>query len=248
MVPEAQRLHAALVTAFPAYATKRLTEAGSMLDRDVVEAIEVATTQLDLELAAELGKPFVEQQRTPLQLFDQAIGTLTPLLVDAGVDPHASGRDGDPFGLAPGSSGVLGDAVQRAHTAWGAAKAAALTGGDPRGPQSPSVVVMTTDRGARQQLCHAAEAAGYACVAARNPSAVAGAIATETLKLGIVDLAHRAARDAIGRLREAGVTTVAFGTRVDDLTETGLLASGVGLVIEREALLAAPADHLPRLV
>lgn len=248
MVPEAQRLHAALVAAFPAYTTRRFAEAGFPLDRNAVDAVEAATTQLDLELAAELGKPFVEQTRTPLELFDQAMSTLTPILLDAGVVPTETGREGDPLDLAPGSSGVLGDTVQRAHTAWGAAKAAALTGGDPRGPQPPTVVVMSMDRVARQQLCYAAEQAGYDCVAARNPSAVAGAIAAETLHLGIVDLAHRAAPDALARLREAGVRTIAFGAAVDDLSETGLLASGVELVLEREALLSEPAQHLPRLV
>jgi hypothetical protein len=248
MVPEAKRLHAALVAAFPAYATRRFADAGYPLDKRSVEAIEAATTRLDFELADELERPFVDQRRTPLELFDNAIGTLTPILLAAGVEPRAGGRSSDPYDLAPGSTAVLGEAVQRAQAAWGAAKASAFTGGDPRGPQRPTVVVMTMDRVARQQLCYAAEQAGYQCVPARNPSGVAGAIAADKVKLGLVDLAHRAARDAVERLRSAGVTTIVFGAAIDDLTETGLLAAGVRTVVDREALLTAPEEHLPRLV
>jgi hypothetical protein len=248
MIPEAQRLHAAMVSAFPAYATRRFADAAFPLDRRSVEAIETATTQLDLDLADELGRPFVEQRRTPLEVFDGAMSTLTPVLLAAGVDPPTGGRAGDPYDLAPGSSAVLGDAVQKAHAAWGAAKAAAFTGGNPRGPKRPIVVVLTMDRVARQELCHAAEEAGFHCVAARNPSGVAGAIAGDNVKVGLVDLAHRAARDAVKRLRDAGVSTIVFGSAIDDLTETGLRAAGVATVLDREALLRAPEEHLPRLV
>lgn len=248
MVPEAQRLHAALVSSFPAYATRRFADAGYPLDKRSVQAIEAATTQLDLDLASELEQPFVEQRRTPLEVFNIAMSTLTPVLLAAGVDPPAAGRTGDPYDLGPGSTAVLGDAVQKAHAAWGAAKAAAFTGGDPRGPHRPTVVVMTMDRVARQELCFAAEEAGYHCVAARNPSAIAGAIAADTVKMGIVDLAHRAAHDAVKRLGEAGVLTIAFGSAIDDLTETGLRAAGVSAVVDREALLGAPEQYLPRLV
>lgn len=247
MVPEAQRLHAALVSAFPAYTTRRFADRGYPLDRSTVEAIEAATAQLDLDLAAELERPFVEQRRTPLEVFEAALNTLTPTLLARGVEETPDARKGDPYALAPGSSAALGEAVQTAHVAWGAAKATALTRGDPRGPHRPTVVVMTMDRVARQQLCYAAEQAGYDCVAARNPSAVAGAVATDTVKLALVDLAHRAAYDAVERLGKAGVATIVFGAGVDDLTETGLRAAGVKSVVERDRLLGEPGEHLPRI-
>lgn len=248
MIPEAQRLHAALVSAFPAYVTRRFAAAGYPLDRPSVEAIEAATTQLDLDLASELERPFVEQRRTPLEVFEDATGTLSAVLRAAGVDPPEGGRSADPYDLAPGSSAVLGEAVQKAHTVWGNAKAAAFATGNLRGPQRPIVVVLTMDRVVRQQLCSAAEDAGYHCVGARNPSAVAGAIAADHVKVGLVDLAHRASRETLKQLHDAGVRTIVFGSAIDDLTETGLLASGVGAVVDREALLKAPEEHLPRIV
>ncbi len=247
MIPEAQRLHAALVSAFPAYVTARFAERGYPLDRPTVEAIEAATSQLDLDLAAELERPFVEQRRTPLEVFGSALGTLNPILAAAGIEESPERREGDPYALAPGSSAALGDAVQTAHLGWGGAKAASLTRADPRGPQRPVVVVFTMDHVVRQELCHAAEAAGYDCVAARNPSAVAEAIAGDTVKLAFVDLAHRAAGDAVKRLTSAGVPTTAFGGGVDDLTETGLRAAGVRAVLERDRLLSHPEEQFPRI-
>ena len=246
MLPEAQRLHAALVSAFPMYTTGLFADRGYPLDRKVVLAIEAATTQLDLELAAELERPFVDQRRTPLEMFAGSLESLTPVLEEEGI-AALSDRPDDPYELAPGSSSALGDAVQTAHLAWGSAKAAALTGGDPRGPQRPAVVVVTMDRATRQQLCQAAERLGYECFAARNPSAVAGAVATEAAKLAFVDLGHRAAHDAVDRLTGAGVPTTVFGAEIDDLTETGLRAAGVRDVVERERLLSNPEDHLPAL-
>lgn len=248
MVPEAQRLHAALVSAFPAYATALFADRSYPLDRHTVEAIETATAQLDLDLADELEHPFVKQRRTPLEVFAAALGGLNPVLADAGIDDAPDGRSGDPYALAPGSSAALGEAVQAAHVQWGAAKATALTSVDRQAPPRPAVVVLTMDRVTRQQLCEAAEQAGYQCHDARNPSAVASALATDTVKFALVDLAHRAAYDAVERLTKAGVPTTVFGSGVDDLTETGLRAAGVKSVVERDRLLSEPADHLPSIV
>lgn len=247
MVPEAQRLHAALVSAFPAYTTALFAEHGYPLDRSTVEVIETATAQLDLDLAEGLEQPFVEQRRTPLELFSLALGTLNQILEDADVAQSPDGRPGDPYGLVPGSSAALGDAVQAAHTQWGAAKAIALTHVDRTAPPRPAVVVLTADRVARQQLCEAAEQAGYQCHGARNPSAVASAVATDTVKLAFVDLAHRAAHDAVARLTAAGIPTTVFGAEIDDLTETGLRAAGVRSVVERDRLLSEPEASFPRI-
>ncbi len=247
MVPEAQRLHTALVSAFPAYTTALFAEHGYPLERSTVEVIETATVQLDLELAELLEQPFVEQRRTPLELFSLALGTLNPILEDAGVEASPDGRPGDPYGLAPGSSASLGDAVQAAQVAWGAAKAIALTRVDRTAPPRPAVVVLTADRVARQQLCEAAEQAGYQCHGVRNPSAVASAVATDTVKLAFVDLAHRAAHDAVARLTAAGIPTTVFGAEIDDLTETGLRAAGVRSVVERDRLLTEPEASFPRI-
>ena len=248
MVPEAQRLHAALVSAFPAYVTGLFAERGYALDRDAVDAIEVATSQLDLELADELGRPFLEQRRTPLEMFGSALQGLNPMLDATDASAPDDARPGDPYGLAPGSPELLGDAVQAAHQRWGEAKATALTSVvDRAAKQRPGVVVLTMDRVARQRLCDAAERAGLQCFGARNPSAVDNALATGKIRLAFVDLAHRAAYESIERLTNADVPTAVFGATIDDLTETGLQAAGVTLVVERERLLSAPEDHLPKV-
>lgn len=247
MVPEAQRLHAALVSAFPAYTTALFADRGYPLDRETVETIEAATATLDLDLAEELEHSFVEQRRTPLEVFSIALSSLDPILGAADIEESRDGRPGDPYALAPGSSAALGDAVQAAHTQWGAAKAIALTRVDRTSPPRPGIVVLTMDRVARQQLCEAAEDSGFRCHAARNPSAVASALGTDTIKLAFVDLAHRAAYDAVQRLTKAGVATIVFGSGIDDLTETGLRAAGVKSVVERDRLLSAPKEHLPRI-
>jgi hypothetical protein len=247
MVPEAQRLHAALVSAFPAYSTALFADRGYALDRQTVDLIGSATAQLDLDLAEELERPFVEQRRTPLEVFGTALGTLNPVLADAGIEASPQGRPSDPYALAPGSSAALGEAVQTAHVRWGAAKATALTSVDRHAPPRPAVIVLTMDRVTRQQLCDAAEKAGYQCHGARNPSAVASALATDAVKLAFVDLAHRAAYESVERLTKAGVPTTVFGTSIDDLTETGLRAAGVKSVVERDRLLSEPGESFPRI-
>jgi len=247
MVPEAQRLHSALVSAFPAYTTALFADRGYPLDRETVETIEAATADLDLDLAGELERSFIEQRRTPLEVFSIALSSLDPILEAADTEESRDGRPGDPYALAPGSSAALGDAVQAALNQWGAAKAIALTRVDRTAPPRPGIVVLTMDRVARQQLCEAAERFGYQCHAARNPSAVVSALGTDTIRLAFVDLAHRAAYDAAERLTNADVPTIVFGSGIDDLTETGLRAAGVKTVVERDRLLSAPDDHLPRL-
>ena len=92
MVPEAQRLHSALVSAFPAYVTTVFTKRGYPLDRTMASAIEEATAFLDVELAVVLDQEYREQRRSPLELFRAALEILASTLAESGVTPTPSGQ------------------------------------------------------------------------------------------------------------------------------------------------------------
>ena len=248
MIPEAQRLHAAFVAALPDYATARFAEQGYPLDRSSVDSIERATAALDAELGSELELPFREQRRSPLQIVRWALTIPGDALAAAGVAPAAPGgprSDVDPYDLAPGSSSALGYEAHDAHLRWGVAKAAAFINREEAAPVQPLVLVMADERVDREQLMSAVEMRALHPYAARNPAAVATALERGPVVFALVDLAHRASRDAITRLVEASVPTIVYGDTIDDLTETGLRAQGVRDVVDRQRLLADPSAFLP---
>lgn len=248
MVPEAQRLHTAFVSALPAYATAVFVERGYPLDRSAVESIEHATAVLDAELGSELELPFRDQRRSPLEMVRRALAIPSDALSEAGVAPVGSPglRNGaDPYDLAPGSSSALGQEAHEAHLRWGVAKAAAFTTGESHTPAQTIALVMAENRSDREELAAAIEDMGTTALAARNPAAVANAIDNTTVVFAVVDLDHRSARESITRLVEATIPTVVYGTSIDDLSETGLRAQGVRDVVDRRRLLADPSSFLP---
>lgn len=248
MIPEAYRLHAAMVAAFPDYVTSVFAERGYPLDRHAVETIEHAAVALDWALSEELSLPFRRQRRGPLELFQSAARTTAQVLEEAGIAPlQSSGRMGeiDPYGLVPGSSSALGTEVHEAHLAWGAAKAAAFVETHHPTAKGKVTLVLAGDRSERAALVDALGSSGVVCVSVRNPAGVSDAL-DESIVLGaVVDLDHRSGREVIRSLLGAGVPTVAFGDGIDDLTETGLRAQGVRTVVERRQLLDDPRRYVP---
>jgi hypothetical protein len=251
MVPEAQRLHSTLVSAFPSYVTAVFTERGYPLNRTTAVAIEEATAFLDAELAILLEQEYEEQRRSPLELFRVALEMLASALADAGVSPAATDRsttEGDTYGLAPGSSSALGPEAHEAHLAWGVSKASVFLAGRSTTPPEPAILLMSADRGEQDALVPLLESPGVECLATRNPAAIAAAIEHRTILMAFVDFAHRSARGAVTRLVEADVPTIVYGDDVDDLEETGLRAQGVRKVIDHHEFVADPTRFLPRLV
>ena len=248
MISVAQRLHAALVSAFPDYVTGVFSERGYPLDRSSAEAIEGAVTFLDVELGAELDQPFRKQRRSPLEIFRGALEIMGRALADAGVAPNAlqplPGQV-DPFGLAPGSSSVLGTEAHEAHLAWGAAKASAFIGERSATSGRPTILLMAADRDDREILARLLESPGVACLPARNPAAIAAEIEKGTVLIAVVDVAHRSSGDAITRLTRRGIPTVVYGDDIDDLRETGLRAQGVRSVVDRGQFIADPTRFVP---
>lgn len=250
MVPEAQRLHAAFVSALPAYLTAIFAERGYPANRASVESIESATAVLDAELGSELELAFREQRRSPLEIVRWVLAIPSSTLAKAGVSSSGVAgpvNDVDPYDLAPGSSSALGPEAHEAHLRWGIAKATAFTSGTVAPPADPVVLVMAESRADREELMAAVEGRGMLPAAVRNPGALVAAIERRSVVLAVVDLSHRSAREAIARLTEATVVTIVYGDSIDDLMETGLRAQGVRDVVDRRRLLADPSAFLPLL-
>jgi hypothetical protein len=250
MVPEAQRLHAAFVSALPAYLTALFAERGYPADRASVESIESATAVLDAELGSELELAFREQRRSPLEIVRWVLAIPSSALAEAGVSSSGvagSVNDVDPYDLAPGSSSALGPEAHEAHLRWGIAKATAFTSGALAPPADPVVLVMAESRADREELMAAVEGRGMLPTAVRNPVALVAAIERRSVVLAVVDLSHRSAREAIARLTGATIVTIVYGDSIDDLMETGLRAQGVRDVVDRRRLLADPSAFLPLL-
>jgi len=250
MVPEAQRLHSTLVSAFPAYVTAVFTERGYPLNRTTATAIEEATAFLDAELAVVLEQEYEDQRRSPLELFRAALEMLASTLTEIGVSPATtdhSTTDGDTYGLAPGSSSALGPEAHEAHLAWGASKASVFLAGRSMTPPEPAILLMSADRREQDVLVPLLRTPGMECLAARNPAAIAAAIEHRAVLMAFVDFAHRSARGAVTRLIEVGVPTIVYGDDIDDLQETALRAQGVRAVIGRREFVADPTRFLPPL-
>ncbi|MDX1449483.1 MAG: hypothetical protein R3246_10535 [Acidimicrobiia bacterium] len=126
----ADELAEALVFAYRPHVERRLAERG--LTIDVSPAIDAGEQWLAEALADLLDRPFSEQSRGPLEVFQEAMRFPTAALSDAGVEPvdrdevTANALPGDVYDLAPASSRDLGEEVWRAHLLWGARKARAL--------------------------------------------------------------------------------------------------------------------------
>lgn len=137
MPPESRRLHAALVAVYPAHVRRR---AGDRAVPGLGEAIDQGTAWLEETLSRLLSLPFPEQRRGPLEVFQEAMRFPTDALRAAGEPPVArdpvteAALPGDAYDLAPASPRDLGEDVWAVHLAWGAAKAAAITGGERPAP------------------------------------------------------------------------------------------------------------------
>lgn len=134
--PIAAGLVSALVEAYAPYVRDRVARLGQEAPPDLDDAIEQGRRWLETALPDLLGRSFASQDRGPLELFQEALRFPTAELEHAGHQPVprdelvANALPGDLFDLAPASSNDLGEAAWKAHLAWGAAKAAAMTSPD----------------------------------------------------------------------------------------------------------------------
>lgn len=128
-----ENLSEALVATYRPYVVERLAGVEGVAGLD--DALTQGAAWLESALQALFSKPYVEQPRGPLELFQQALEFPTNVIELAGGMPverdevAVAALPGDLFGLAPASSRDLGDVVWEAHMRWGVAKASAMTAG-----------------------------------------------------------------------------------------------------------------------
>ena len=128
------RLLEALVDSYESYVRAAVAQRLGSEPTGLDEAIGEGRQWLQDVLERLLLLPYPLQDRGPLEVFQEAIRFPTLVLQAAGHppverdEPARNALPGDVYDLAPASSRDLGEEVWRAHLAWGAAKAAAMTG------------------------------------------------------------------------------------------------------------------------
>lgn len=128
-----QALRDRLIEVYETHVRARLTEQGIDAPDGIDAAIERGRMALESTLDELLSKPYGDQTRGPLELFQEAMEHPTLALHAAGVEPvrrdetTRSALPGDLYDLAPASSQTLGEKAWHAHLAWGLAKAMAVT-------------------------------------------------------------------------------------------------------------------------
>ena len=222
-----QTLRSALVSAYPTYVASWARDHGVEMDPVIADAVVEGSEVLDGLLSTFERTDPVDQRRSPLELFREALRPVDRALRTVQVPIPESGgtvrmATWDDYGLSPGSSQVLGPAAHDAHLRWGIERVALMT----RPP-----ILLVGDATGRLQV--AIENAGYR---RGGPG--------DTIAVVDVDAADVA---AIRELSESGSHVVAVGDSVNDLTTPGLLALGAAVVVEMGRFVADPAEHLPKL-
>ena len=239
LIDEAAAVHATFASAYPGYVAARV--AGLGVDAGAIEPdIAAGAAWLDSELTALLGLPFDRQARSPLEVFQEAMRFPTEALAAAGLpeverDPVArAALPGDRYGLAPASSQDLGEEAWQAHIVWGAAKARELA--------RPTALLVSSDLMDRPRIEASVAAAGYRMLLWH------GAPPEQSPVVGMVDLAHADADDAIATLAARGVRVLAYGPHVDDFALTRARTLGAAEALPRSRFFRALGSLLPPIV
>ena len=237
--PESEALRSALVAAYHPYLQRALAERGLSVP-GLDPALDEGRAWLDQSLAALLSKPFREQSRGPLEVFQEAIRFPTEALYAVGAE--APTRDetarvalpGDLYDLAPSSSQALGEEVWEAHLAWGAAKARAYR---------PTVGLFSADLTDRSKVEPIAGAAGFGLVVWMGMGDLSRGFHRPAV--AFVDLEHHEADRAIRALVDEGVRVIGFGPHVDDLAMVRARAMGAADALPRSVFLRTLDRLLP---
>ena len=207
------------VGAYRPYVLGRLEELGIDPPDRMAESLDDGEQWLRQALEELLAKPYPDQRRGPLELLQEAMRHPTEVLLEAGLSPGnrdpvaASALPGDLFDLAPASSQSLGEEAWRAHLAWGAAKAAAITS-----PAKRAVLVVSANLLDRSRIESAVKGNGLGLAASDSDP---GSLARALVDLGAPGAIHR-----IEQLAAAGVEVIAFGPHVDTSALEAAAAAG----------------------
>lgn len=239
-------LIAALVDGYRPYTTGRLAQRGWEVPD---AALAEGEAWLRDELTALLQRPYPDQARGPLEVFQEALAFPTRELAGAGIEPPArdpaavAALPGDVYGLAPASSAEIGEEAWAAHLAWGAAKAAALAPQVVGAVRPPAVLLVARGLMDRSRIEAVVSQAGFRLLAwepGREWPQSRPACA-------FVDLEHSAADEALRRLARERVRTVAYGPHVDDDAMLRARRLGAADAIARSRFFRTVADYLPDL-
>ncbi len=234
MSTDRSELHEAFLEAYPTYVVQTLGERGISVGEVIADAVVEGTAVLDGLLTTLDSTPILDQRTSPLELFREALRPVDRALSVVGApearDVSGSQATWDRYGLAPGSSQVLGARAHEAHLAWGVRKATAMAPLVNR----PCAVVMASAE-LHDELVPSIEELGY-----RLPSRDGEPVAVALVDVRLGGIAH----EAIRRWATSGAHVVAFGD-VDDLSADGLRALGADVVVTTTDLLEDPAAHLP---
>lgn len=204
----ADDLKEAMVGAYPSYIEGRVRAQQLELPETFEDALAAGRLWLRSSLEDLLARPYAEQRRGPLEVFQEAMRFPTEALSVAGVE--AAARDagaeaalpGDLFNLAPASSRQISEEVWLAHLAWGADKA--------RSSQKRRRVVLLADN-----LMDRTRIESVVARAGADLTAFAVDPHDPLPDLLVVDLEHKHAIAAVETYSSAGVRIVAFGPHAD---------------------------------
>jgi hypothetical protein len=241
----AARLHATFLAAYRPTVRGRLRASGLAEPRGLDAALDTGEAWLDRSLRSVLEVAFAEQRRSPLEVFREAVRFPTEALEAAGIDPPRrdpateAALPGDHYDLVPGSSQDLGEEAWRAHLAWGAAKARAMS--------RLTVGLLSSDLMDFARVEAAASAAGYSVAVWADAAAVADH-SGRLPAVAFVDLAHPEADDVIRALAARSVRVTGYGPHVDDLAMIRARLLGATDALARSRFFTSIRDLLPSVV
>ena len=243
----ARRTRQEFVAAYRPYVILRLAELGIESPVSLDPALSEGERWLADELAAFTETPFLEQRRSPLEIFQEAMKFPTEALKRGDIEPPqrdagaVAALPGDVYDLAPASSQALGEAAWQAHLAWGAHKAKAFV-------TDVKVGWLGSNLMDRSQIEPVVEGASLQLEAWATQEDVEGALEAKAPVMAIVDLDHPASDAAIAVLAAAKVKTVAYGPHVDDVAMMRARSLGADEVHARSRFFRVLPDLLPKLV
>ena len=238
------RLREAFVAVYSDYIAARLEEKGYQPPEGWDDAVSTGRAWLDDALRVLLAKPFREQRRSPLEVFQEALAEPTRVLAAAGTpapprdEVQVRALPGDVYDLAPASSQELGESVWEVHLQWGATKAKAITG--------PAVAYVGGNLMDRSQIQSAAERRHLSVLVWRSVDEIERGLATSAVVRAFVDLTHEAADDALRRLAETRIKVIAFGPHVDDIAITRARSLGAADAVARSSTRRPPSSTTGR--
>ena len=232
----------AFVDAYPSYVASVLSGRGIQIDDVLGDAIVEGAAVLDGLLATFEATNLVDQSSSPLELFREALRPIDHALAIKGAPRPRSGSGAtrfapwDRYGLAPGSSQVLGQRAHEAHVLWGLEKAQAVAKfvDSTRGP-TMGLLCPTGDLGG---LVSEAEALHYRTVVLPSDSDISVAVICSD-----EEGAENMVREVSQRAR-----VIVYGRTIDDLDRVRLASLGATSVVTAARLLGNLAEHVPVII